>query len=145
MIKKIIYSLFIIIACSCSDDNNEISAKPKIEFVSITPSAVTEFKEEIVLVIKYTDGDGDLGENDPDVKNLFITDQRNDVEYTFRIPQLAPSDKAITIEGELAIDMNSLSVVGSGNSESAVFSIYVVDRSGKQSNTITSTAVTVSK
>lgn len=145
MIKNILYSILLMGLISCSGDDDEVSNTPEIEFVSITPSSITEFQEEVALVIKYKDGDGDLGENDPDVKNLYITDQRNAVVYSFRIPQLAPTGSSITIEGNLEIDMNSLSVVGTDSSETAVFSIYAIDRAGNQSNTITSNAITVSK
>jgi len=143
--KQVLYSLLFIGFISCSDDDSEVSNTPEIEFLSITPSSTTEFQEEVTLVIKYKDGNGDLGENNADVKNLYITDQRNDVVYSFRIPQLSPTGSSVAIEGNLDIDLNSLSVVGAGSSESVVFSIYVLDRAGNQSNTITSSAITVSK
>lgn len=145
MMKQVLYSLLFIGFISCSDDDSEVSNTPEIEFLSITPSSTTEFQEEVTLVIKYKDGNGDLGENNADVKNLYITDQRNDVVYSFRIPQLSPTGSSVAIEGNLDIDLNSLSVVGAGSSESVVFSIYVLDRAGNQSNTITSSAITVSK
>lgn len=138
----ILGSLFL---TSCSEDEPEYGNTPEIEFVSITPSSITEFQEEVAITIKYRDGDGDLGENDPDVKNLYVTDQRNAVKYSFRVPELAPAGSEIAIEGNLEIDMNSLSVVGTGTSESAVFDVYIVDRAGNQSNVVTTTAVVVSK
>lgn len=129
----------------CKKDDEGFSDTPSIEFLSITPSAVTEFEEEVVITIKYQDGNGDLGENDPDVKNLFVTDSRNNVEYSFRVQQLAPSDANIIIEGELDVKLTTLSVVGSGSSESATFSVYIIDRAGNKSNVVTTSAVTVSK
>ena len=145
MMRNILYTLFFLSIISCKDDESQISNTPHLDFVSISPIAITEFQEEVSLVIKYIDGDGNLGDNNPDIKNLFIIDQRNGVEYTYRVPQLSPSGSNITIEGNLEVDLNSLSVVGSTNSESVIFDIYIVDRSGNQSNTITSSAITVSK
>ena len=145
MIKNIFYGLLFLSLASCKDDESEFSNTPHLEFVSITPASITEFQEEVTLVIKYKDGDGDLGENDPDVKNLFITDQRNNVEYTYRVPQLSPNGSNISIEGNLEIDLNSLSVVGLTSSETAIFSIYAIDRSGNKSNTINSSPITISK
>jgi hypothetical protein len=145
MMKNIFYGLVLLSLASCKDDESEVSNTPHLDFASISPSAITEFQEEVTLVIRYTDGDGDLGENDPDIKNLFITDQRNGVEYTYRVPQLSPSGSNITIEGNLEVDLNSLSVVGSTTSESAVFNIYIIDRAGNQSNIIASSPITVSK
>lgn len=143
--KFIIYTIASLFIMSCSDDEPEYSNTPEIEFVSISPSSIQEYKEEVAITIKYRDGDGDLGENDPDVKNLYVTDQRNGVKYSYRVPELSPSGSVITIEGNLEIDMNSLSIVGTGTSESATFDVYIVDRAGNQSNVITTSAVLVSK
>ena len=145
MTRNIFYALFFLNIISCKDDEVPISNTPHLDFISISPIAITEFQEEVSLVIKYIDGDGDLGDNDPDIKNLFIIDQRNGVEYTYRIPQLSPNGSNITIEGNLEVDLNSLSIVGSANSESVKFDIYIIDRSGNQSNIITSSAITVLK
>ncbi|MBC7766297.1 MAG: DUF4330 family protein, partial [Hyphomonadaceae bacterium] len=54
-----------------------MSVSPSIEFVSMTPNPAVKYQDEIRITIKYIDGDGDLGENIPDVKNLFVTDNRN--------------------------------------------------------------------
>lgn len=145
MRKIISIILLSVIILACKKDEIVFDTTPSIEFVSITPSSVTEFEDEVILTILYRDGDGDLGENDPEVKNLFVTDSRNDVQYSFRVQQLAPANADINIEGELAINLKTLSVVGSGNSESATFSVYIVDRAGNKSNTITTSAITVSK
>ncbi len=145
MTRNIFFALFFLTIISCKDDEVQISNTPHLDFVSISPLTITEFQEEVNLVIKYIDGDGDLGDNDPDIKNLFIIDQRNGVEYTYRVPQLSPSGSDITIEGNLEVDLNSLSIVGSANSESVKFDIYIIDRSGNQSNIITSSAITVLK
>lgn len=145
LMKLPILAFLALVVFSCSDDEEEYATTPELEFVSISPSAITEFQEEVAIVVKYKDGDGDLGENDPDVKNLFVTDQRNGVKYTFRVPELSPEGSSIVIEGNLQIDMNSLSVVGSGSSEQAIFDVYIVDRAGNQSNVISTTAITVSK
>ena len=144
--KKIISIILLsVTVLACKKDEILFDTTPSIEFVSITPSSVTEFEDEVILTILYRDGDGDLGENNPEVKNLFVTDSRNDVQYSFRVQQLAPVNADIKIEGELAINLKTLSVVGSGNSESATFSVYIVDRSGNKSNTIITSAITVSK
>lgn len=141
----LIISLLSLMIISCKKEEDSYSDTPSIEFVSISPSTVKEFEDEVMVTIKYQDGNGDLGENDPDVKNLFITDSRNNVIYTFRIQQLAPNDANIIIEGELDVKLSTLSVVGSASSESATFSIYVQDRAGNKSNVVTSTPITVSK
>ena len=130
---------------SCSSDEELISPTPAIEFVSLGSSSVTAFSEPLVFTISYRDGDGDLGENDPDVKNCYITDSRNSVTYEFRIPELAPSGSAIIIDGDLNIELQSVGISDDVDSESAMFSIYVTDRAGNVSNTVTSSSVGVSR
>ena len=130
---------------SCSSDEELISPTPAIEFVSLGSSSVTAFSEPLVFTISYRDGDGDLGENDPDVKNCYITDSRNSVTYEFRIPELAPSGSEIIIDGDLNIELQSVGISDDVDSESATFSIYVTDRAGNVSNTVTSSSVGVSR
>ena len=87
----------------CSDES--ISEVPNITFISIDPETLITAQEIVTIRISYIDGNGDLGENDANVKNLFVTDSRNEVRYTFRIPALAPEESNITITGELPIEI----------------------------------------
>ena len=130
---------------SCSSDEELVSPTPAIEFISLSSSSVKAFSEPLVFTISYRDGDGDLGENDPDVKNCYITDSRNSVTYEFRIPELAPSGSEIIIDGDLNIELQSVGISDDVDSESATFSIYVTDRAGNVSNTVTSSSVGVSR
>ena len=128
---------------SCSDDEEDSTNAPVITFVSITPSTATESSDEIEISIKYEDSDGDLGENDASVKNLFVLDTRNNVEYSFRVQQLAPDNSTVSIEGSLKINIGTMVITNGSASESATFSIYMKDRAGNTSNAVTSSAITV--
>lgn len=127
---------------SCQKDE-EISNVPQISFVSISPSTAEEFIDEITIKISYFDANGDLGENDPNVKNLFLTDNRNNITYQYRIQQLAPDNATIAIEGDLDILLSSTGITDGSNSQTATFDIYVVDRANNQSNIITSSPITI--
>lgn len=142
-LKTILPLLIVLAIASCKKDDIVISDTPEIEFVSVTPSTVVEYQDSLVFTIWYRDGDGDLGENGNAVDNLFLTDSRNNVTYKFRIPQLAPDDANITIEGNLNVTLQNTAVLNGSSSESFNYSIYVVDRAGNQSNTVTSSTVTV--
>ena len=145
--RKLVYvfSAMTLFLSACKKEEIIFEPTPNLEFVSISPSSVTEFQDEVVITIQYRDGDGDLGENTPDVKNLFVTDSRNDVEYSYRVQQLAPDDSDINIEGQLEVNLKTLSVVGSSDSENATFDVYMLDRAGNKSNIITTSAITISK
>ena len=128
----------------CTDEGVEISKSPGIEFISISPQQVVAYKEKVIIRIKYVDGDGDLGENNPDVKNLTVTDSRNQVRFQFRIPELAPQGSEIAITGQLPIEMDGIPLIeGETASEVVSFSVQVTDRLGNQSNIVETSQITV--
>lgn len=131
---------------SCKKDEKvEISTTPAIEFVSISPGTAVEYQDKITIVISYKDGDGDLGENTPDVKNLFLTDSRNNVTYQFRVSQLAPSGQAVAIQGSLVVELKNTAIVNGSTSEVVTYSLYVKDRAGNVSNTVSTSAITITQ
>lgn len=135
----------IILLSSCTKDNEpEISEVPHIEFVSLNPTTISQSEGPIYFTVSYTDGDGDLGENTPDVKNLFLKDLRNNIEYEYRLQQLAPEGSSIAIQGTFEIELNNTSITDGSNQQTFSYEIRVIDRAGNQSNTITSTPLTVS-
>jgi len=144
--KKLLSLLLLsLILVSCKkDDEDDITSIPHITFKSISPGTIKEYKDSVVIGIEYTDGDGDLGENGTGIENAFITDTRNNLTYSFRIRQLAPDNANIIIRGNLNIVVPSLGLLNSSlSSESATFQVYIKDRAGNSSNTVTTSSVTV--
>ena len=127
---------------SCTKDDT-ISVVPTIEFKSITPSIAQEYIDDINIIISYTDADGDLGENNPDVYNLFVLDNRNGIEYKFRIPELTPNGNEIAIEGNFNIKINGSGITNSSTSQQVNYDIYVTDRGGNVSNTVSTSYITI--
>jgi len=123
----------------------EIGPIPEIEFVSVTPQNVNEYTDSLMFTISYRDGDGDLGENTTDAENFFLTDSRNNVIYKFRIPQLAPDNSSIIIEGNLNITLANTAIIDGSSSQTFTYSIYVKDRAGNQSNTVVTSPITVTQ
>ena len=139
-----------LLAClsSCKKKEEEEPApKPNlsIEFVSISPSTVKEYSDSLTLTFSYDDLDGDLGENDPNITNLFVTDSRNNVEYQYRISQLAPEGSDVHIKGKLNVVIKNTAITDGSSSQSLTYSLYIKDRTLNVSNTVTSSAVTVVK
>ncbi len=122
-----------------------ISDTPKISFISILPKVVEQYTDSITIVFKYTDGNGDLGQNSTENKNLFITDSRNALTYKYRIPQLTPNtDDDIAITGNFSVKINSTALQDENNtSELLTYSVYVIDRAGNKSNVIITEPVEV--
>ena len=130
---------------ACKKEKSEWSEVPEIKFISVNPSSLVQFSSPLTITIEYRDGDGDLGENNPDVVTTFVTDSRNNITYQFRTQQLAPDNANVPITGRLNIEIPSVAVVGSGNSETFTYSIYLTDRKGNRSNTVSNSSVTVTK
>ena len=134
--------LALIIFQSCHKDDPIYSSTPTIELVSVSSDNVAE-GDPLTFRIKYTDGDGDLGENNADAHNLFLTDNRVNVTYEYRIKELAPEGSSIIIRGYLDVVLNTTAITNGSSSQSVTYSIYVKDRAGNQSNTVTTGAITI--
>lgn len=138
----IITSLF----SACKKDDEKYSDVPAITFESISPGTVKQFSDSLIVTIGYEDGNGDLGENGSDVKNAFVTDSRNDLTYSFRVKQLAPSDASIIIKGKLSIVIPQVALNNlTGVSETATFSVYLEDRAGNKSNVVNTSSITITQ
>lgn len=143
-----LFSLFIISWClfACKKEEPIPAPEPLIEIISITPSKVKEFKDSVLIKIKYKDNNGDLGDVSPDEHSLTIKDSRLTKADTYHVKPLAPlSDKNIPIEGELTVKLNSLFLIGSGNSENTTLVIKLKDRQGNWSNELVSPQITITK
>ena len=130
---------------SCKKDEPLVSAIPKVEFISISPAEVKEYKDEIVIKIAYLDGDGDLGENNPNVSNLFVVDLRDTITYEFRIQQLSPEGADIAIRGNLNVILSNSAITDGSASQTVNYALFVKDRAGNMSNIVFSTPINVTK
>ena len=142
--RTIIYLLIISIVVCCNK-NEELSKIPQLTFQNLNPTSIIEFDGPITFSIIYQDGDGDLGENNPNINNLFLKDQRNNIIYEYRIQELSPNGANIAITGSIDLVLNTTSITDESNEQEAIFDIYVIDRAGNQSNTISSDPLTIYK
>lgn len=145
MKKIIILSLCILFFVSCKKDEERYSTTPEIEFVSLTPSSTGEFSQNIRLTITYKDGDGDIGNSDPDEYSISIWDKRLPQPDEYHIQPLTPPESSIQIEGSLKVNLAGIFVLGNGNSETTTFRVKLKDRAGNWSNEITTSSITVTK
>jgi len=140
--RRLTYILIVLLLFACKKDD-ALSVVPTLEFQSINPSIAQEYIDDIIITISYADEDGDLGENFPDIDNLFVEDSRNGIVYHFRIPQLAPNENEISIEGNFNIKINGTGITDESSSQQVNYNIYVKDRAGNKSNTITTSSITI--
>src|ERR1051326_6316832 len=143
--RKIFFIVFIsIFIFSCKKKSTTVT-DPHIDFVSISPSSAVEYVNSISITISYDDADGDLGENNANVSNLWVTDSRNNVQYSYRISQLAPDNANIHIRGNLNIVIKNTAITDNSSSQQVTYSISLKHRAGNSRNTVTTTAITVTK
>ncbi|MFN8143272.1 MAG: hypothetical protein U0073_02530 [Bacteroidia bacterium] len=134
----------VLLFLSCKKETIEFDPIPSIEIVSVSPGSVTEYTQAVTITIKYTDGDGDLGENTSGVKNCFVTDNRIGITSGYRIQQLAPATSSVPITGTINIDIGGQGITDTSlTSQNVSFNVYVVDRQGHSSNTVSTSAISI--
>ena len=145
--RQILFLLIILFVVSCTKESEELSfdTTPKIELLSISNDTIVEFQESISFSIRYEDGDGDLGNPDPNVNSLFVKDSRLQNEDAFYVQPLAPVGEQISITGNLTIELASTFILGNADSEFVTFTIYMLDRNGNKSNVIETETITIVK
>lgn len=141
--KKWILPICFFALLSCEKEDDPTDPVPKISLVSMGPNSVVEFKDSLLIVLEYEDGDGDLGGVHPDSANLFVVDKRINVPFEFRIQELVPGGANVPIKGQLRVLIQNLFLTGPGPKESVNFDIYATDKAGNKSNVITTDAIEV--
>jgi hypothetical protein len=139
-------TVVVLSACNKDNDlpNDPMSVVPEIELISTGPTTVVALTDSIEFLLHYQDGDGDLGYNSPDSLSLYITDDRIGLTEELFVPLLAPEDAQVSIQGELLVELhNTILIDPESTSETVTFTIYLRDRAGNVSNTVTSQPVTV--
>lgn len=136
-------TLFLLSGCGSREPVFPI--EPKIEFLSISKKEVKEF-EDIDIIIKYQDGDGDLGNEISDSTNydLFLLDKRPGLPTSFydgiiryNIPNLTTETRKPSIQGTIKINVQGLVRLNPFLSkEKCSFGIYLKDRAGHISDTV---------
>jgi hypothetical protein len=125
------------------DNTLAVSDTPKIAFVSIGPNTVREYQDSIQIVVSYEDGGGDLGDSDPAVSNLFMTDSRNGIVYQYRIPQTAPTGSTVSVKGNFTVLIPNTVITDSSSAQNVYYSIYMKDRSNHASNTVQTSVIQI--
>ena len=105
--KKDFIILFFLLSCfwiSCLKAP-EYPIEPVIEFMSLSKNVFKQSllnEDSIVLAFTFTDGDGDLGDNDS--LNVILRDSRDDaVANSYRIPFIPEEGTANGIAGEIYV------------------------------------------
>jgi hypothetical protein len=109
------------------------------------PNIVNEYSDSIVFIIHYEDKDGDIGIPNADENSLFVKDARLNEADEYFIAPLAPLDESIWISGDFRIVLKNTFKLGNAPLEKTKYTIWLKDRAGNLSNTITSPELTINE
>ena len=145
--SHIVLSLFLaFISTGCEPEILEaFPDEPAIELISISSDKIVQFKDQLVIRLNYKDGNGDLGSYDPDVKTVWVKDDRLAEPDWYFLAPLGPPDQEVAIQGTIDIKLNGTFLLGTSDEESTFYNIKILDRSGNWSNTILTPSITIVK
>jgi hypothetical protein len=137
--------IFISLACRENADDPAFSTTPVIKLNNLSNDTIREFADILTINIRYQDGDGDLGFEEPDDYAVFIRDARLNNYDGFYVGPVAPPNSNIAVQGNLKLEFPSLFVFGNRLEERTRFYIYMIDRKGNKSNELISPDVIILK
>ena len=127
---------------------------PALEWGHFTKDTVQQFSGQVSIVVKFTDGDGDLGSIEGDsVPNMIIIDSRTDDTIFYKIPYIPPQGAANGISGEIEVDLPLTCCIIPGypilcsdvpnTYDSIVYKVQIKDQKDRWSNVIESSPLRV--
>ena len=131
-----------------NDKNPPVGDIPEIELLNVTPTTVRQYVDSIAFTIKYIDGNGDLGNADPDIPSITLIDNRDPdlLVFHYHLSPRTPEGSDLAIQGELTIVLASSILLNSANeTESTTFSISLTGRAGNESNIVETGSITITQ
>lgn len=154
--KNFLFLFIICLSVACTKEstttndinnpNPNLSEIPEIDLKGVSATTVTASTDSLAFLIEYTDGDGDLGTNDPDDTVIELVDKRDSetLVFNYHLQPLAPPDSEIAITGELNIVLDHTIILDENNdSETTTFTIRLKDRAGNWSNVVETEMITI--
>ena len=89
---------FVLLISCTKDDEIPSSDSPEIELLELSDDTIQQYDEVLRLTIRYQDGDGDLGYEDPEQYALFIRDARLENFDGFYVGPLSPPGSDVPIQ-----------------------------------------------
>ncbi len=137
--------LFLGLACEKTSDKPAFDLSPKIELVDVSSDTILQFKDSLNIRIYYEDGDGDLGNADPEINSIFVKDARLESEEAYYLAPVTPDGAEASITGTLNLILGTTFILGNADQEKTSFTIFLLDKAGNQSNTIETGPITILK
>ncbi len=136
---------------ACERDKVVFPPEPQIEIASFGPAVVQEFGT-LTLVLRYKDGDGDLGGQSNNQSDLFLLDLRDsslfpsgyDGIIRYNMPRFYEGPGPQSIQGTIEVSIPGIVRLNPNAPQEAVsFRVYVIDRAGRRSNEVTTPTISI--
>lgn len=142
-------SILLLVLLSACSKEPVFPIEPHIEFVDIQPREVREMRDSIVITLRFTDGDGDLGSDEGD-QNLFVKDLRSQFPDSlttigYRIPDLSTDANNPSIQGNIIIQVAPTIITPGLADDETSFMVYLFDRADHKSNEVITDKIKIIK
>jgi len=150
-LKGLLLSLVLLFLLSCRRENVVFAVEPQIEFESLQPAVVQEYGT-LVLILRYKDGDGDLGGQPDNQPDLFLIDLRDSTLFPagydgiirYNMPKFYEGPTPQSIQGTIEVSIPGIIRLNPNAPQEVVqFRVYIVDRAGHLSNEVITTPATI--
>lgn len=146
MYKLIIALTLVTLVFIACKKKTEISTTPVIEFKGVNKYQIKEYSDSLQITISYTDSDGDIGENDPNKKNIFLTDTRTNTVLEYRVKEIVPNKQTVSITGTINVVIDKIYINSTtASTEALSYKIQLIDRAGNKSNEVQTGVITLTK
>ncbi len=166
IIKLFIFLITAVVFLDSCREKEEYPEVPNLEFLSFTKLVHPAGYDTLgIMVVSYTDGDGDLGisQYDTSAFNFFVsyfvmnngvlgpgliynnqTEQFDTINFNNRFGPLAPDDYEGWIKGEIEDTIKPLFDPRSTKTHDTIqFMVYMTDQAGHKSNTVSTPLIVV--
>ncbi len=147
--RKVLFFVVMIIAVVSCNKETKYSNIPKITFTALSTDKVKAGGDSIVYIqFDFEDGDGNIGFG---TNNLFLRDTRDTVVVPFLIPTIPDKfNPSSGLKGVIQVDYEAAFLLMRTDSahletDTMRWEIYMKDKAGNRSNTITTSELILTK
>ena len=152
MLRVLGFTLLAILAATACTKEPDFPDTPEISFERIDSNMIRQRVDSAFIIINFTDGDGDIGSSENE-RNIFLIDTRASQDDTIgrAMPPVPSFVENSGISGEIRLPISTCCEPPPGEEgclpvtdmfpdfqrDTVIYKVYIVDRAGNQSNTIT--------
>lgn len=140
-----LYLFFLLGMLAACQRQEIVGSVPSLRFVEVKPATVQANQDTLHLYLEYEDFEGDLGDESPEVRSLWLKDSRLAEADRYHVQPLAPIGANVWISGTLAVHIPRLFIMSAAETEEVVFSARIQDRAGNWSEPTQSVPIIISK